>query len=254
MSEDLHQQAARCAELIRGASRIALLSGAGLSTAAGIQDFRGPNGLYTTAGIENPERIFDIRVFFQQPTLFYSFHRAFLELLDRVEPTFAHRFFAELERQGKLAGIITQNIDSLHQRAGSEKVLEIHGGIWRAYCTECRKEFDYDSTRRLTFEHEVPHCECGGIIKPDIVFFGEAVKHLNECQQMASQSDLFFAVGSSLVVTPAAILPSLAPGPVVVVTMGEISPIFLPPHRIALHADCDIDTFFSAVNDELGLV
>ena len=251
----MESQAKECAELIRKSKRIALLSGAGLSTAAGIQDFRGPNGLYRTAGFENAEQIFDINTFHNDPSIFYRFHRAFLSALDEVKPTFAHQFFASLEKEGSLAGIITQNIDSLHQRAGSEKVLEIHGGIWDTTCTECGKAVDFETSHRLTLEEDVPKCaDCKGVLKPEIVFFGESVMQLGECQQLAEIADLFFVVGSSLVVTPAAILPSLSSAPIVVVNLGEVSPIYLPAERISLHADSDIDIFFMAVNDELGLL
>ncbi len=249
----LESQAAECARLIRQSRSVALLSGAGMSTAAGIQDFRGPQGLYRQLGVDDPERIFDIRTFLRDPTVFYAFHVKFLEVLERVQPTRAHRFFVELEERGKLRGIITQNIDSLHQRAGSRNVLEIHGGVWQNACMRCGRSYDLDTATRLIRAQGVPHCEsCGGPLKPDVVFFGEAVKHLAECQQLAESADLFFVVGSSLVVTPAAILPALSPGRIVVVNRGELSHAYLPAERVAIHAEHDIDTFFDAVRAELG--
>jgi NAD-dependent deacetylase len=249
----LEEQAARTAELIRESRRAALLSGAGLSTAAGIQDFRGPQGLYRQLGVLEPERLFDIQAFLADPAPFWTFHRKFLEVVARVEPTRAHRFFAELEARGKLAGVITQNIDSLHQRAGARAVLEIHGGIWHNTCLGCEAGYDLDALRALLGAREVPLCPaCQGPVKPDVVFFGEPVKHLAACQALAEEADLFFAVGSSLVVTPAAILPALCPGKIVVVNKGELSHAFLPPERIAVHAEHDIDSFFDAVRSSLG--
>ena len=135
----LQHEASQCAEMIKEANAIALLSGAGMSTNAGIPDFRGPQGLYKKAGIPDPERIFDIEYFYRDPSLFYSFHRELLKALDAAKPTFAHFFFAALEKKGKLLGIVTQNIDALHQRAGSRKVYEIHGGIWESHCTKCSR-------------------------------------------------------------------------------------------------------------------
>lgn len=255
MSHDLEATARQCADLVERAKSIVLLSGAGCSTAAGIADFRGPNGLYRTAGIDDPERIFDISYFHRDPSFFYRFHRTFLRALDEVEPTFTHRFFAGLEEQGKMAGIITQNIDSLHQRAGSRKVLEIHGGIWDTFCTRCGRAFDFETAREKTLDEDVPCCDaCGGVLKPDVVFFGEAVKHLFECQALARQADLFFVVGSSLVVTPAAFLPAMTSGAIVVVNKGELSHSHLPASRVDVFAEEDIDTFFTAVDAHLDAV
>lgn len=251
----LQQEASQCAEMIKKANAIVLLSGAGMSTNAGIPDFRGPQGLYKRAGIPDPERIFDIEYFYRDPSLFYSFHRELLKALDAAKPTFAHFFFAALEKKGKLLGIVTQNIDALHQRAGSHKVYEIHGGIWESHCTKCGKLFDYETSKRMTFEKEIPRCDnCGGVIKPDIVFFGEPVKHIDECFELARKADLFFVVGSSLVVTPAAMIPSATSGEIIVVNKGEVSEFYLPSSRVALRVDADIDEFFRSVNEELKLL
>lgn len=239
--------AEQCADAIRKNARIVLLSGAGLSTSAGIPDFRGPNGIYRRKMKVDPERIFDIDFFYRRPEFFYEFHREFLRALESVEPTFSHRFFARLEEDGKQSGVITQNIDSLHQRAGSRNVLEIHGGIWSSTCTSCRRSFDYETSKRKTFEEAVPRCECGGVIKPDIVFFGENVKHLDRCRDLAYEADLMIVAGSSLVVTPAALLPSMCEGTIVVVNKGEFSHSYLRPERISIRAEEDIDGFFREV-------
>ncbi|MFP4481397.1 MAG: SIR2 family NAD-dependent protein deacylase [Thermovirgaceae bacterium] len=250
----IERQVQKCASLLENSKRVVLLSGAGMSTSAGLPDFRGPQGIYRQKLHTNPERIFDIDAFYEDPRFFYNFHREFLRSAKTIVPTFAHKFFAALEREEILGGIITQNIDALHQRAGSRKVYEIHGGIWKSFCTECGKTWGYEESLELAFEHDVPHCEsCGGVIKPDIVFFGEMVKHLNDCRTLAESADLFFVVGSSLVVTPAALLPSMTRGDVIIVNKGDISRTYLPQERVVLHAEEDIDTFFRAVNEILEL-
>ncbi|MCP4601000.1 MAG: RNA polymerase subunit sigma [Proteobacteria bacterium] len=255
MASLLKENAQKCAHWIEHAKRIVVLSGAGMSTAAGIPDFRGPNGIYSMVKIENPERIFEINTFMEDPSLFYKFGRALLGTIKDVEPTLAHRFFAALEDKGKVAGIITQNIDALHQRAGSRNVLEIHGGIWDTYCTKCNKKFDYDTATAKILAEEVPLCdECSGVLKPDVVFFGESVKYLAECQTLARQADLFFVIGSSLMVTPAALLPSFTSSPIVVVHKGEISQMYLPRDRVDMFADEDIDTFFTEIDRHLNLL
>ncbi len=254
MNHSLTGNAARCGELILGASRIALLSGAGMSNSAGIPDFRGPDGLYRKLGIDNPERIFDIGVFRADPSFFYGFHREFLRQVEAVKPTFGHRFFAGLEKEGRMKGIVTQNIDALHQRAGSLNVLEIHGSIWKSHCTKCGKGYGYSESCRKVFEEGVPVCDrCGSVVKPDVVFFGENVMQFEACQELVAGSDLLFVVGSSLAVTPAAWLPSLCPGHIVIVNKGEISRTWLPSSRVALHVEEDIDAFFRPVASHLGL-
>ena len=250
----MQDKARQCATMIRNAKTIVLLSGAGMSTNAGIPDFRGPEGLYRKAGISNPESIFDIQYFDRDPSLFYSFHREFLKGLEEVSPTLGHRFFAALEKEGQLEGIITQNIDSLHQKAGSGKVYEIHGGIWDSYCRECGKKFPLEWVEEEMKSTTVPRCDrCGGVVKPDVVFFGEMVKHLGKCQQLASSADLLFVVGSSLAVTPAAMLPSMTRGKIAVVNKGDLSQTYLSRNRIDLLAEEDIDDFFQEVADCLDL-
>ena len=145
---NLEHAASLCSAMIERSNRIVLLSGAGMSTSAGLPDFRGPDGIYRRKLGVDPEKIFDIDWFRRDPSFFYRFHREFLGSLEKIEPTFAHRFFASLEKEGKLSGIITQNIDSLHQRAGSSKVLEFHGGVWSSFCTSCGKTWGYRKALR----------------------------------------------------------------------------------------------------------
>ncbi|PIE53769.1 MAG: RNA polymerase subunit sigma [Dethiosulfovibrio peptidovorans] len=243
-----------CVNLLREAQSVAVLSGAGVSTSAGIPDFRGPNGIYRRQYDVDPERIFDIDFFLEAPSFFYRFHREFLTALEKITPTYTHRFLAALERDGKLKGIVTQNIDALHQQAGSQSVLEIHGGVWSSRCISCGQSYDYKTSYKMTMAEEVPHCcGCGGVIKPNIVFFGEAVMHLNECQSLMHKADLLLVLGSSLTVAPAAILPSLCKGSIIVVNKGYVSPAYLAPDRIDIRIDGDLDEFFQELNTELQL-
>jgi len=252
MSDTIYDPAATLARLVAESGRTVLLSGAGMSTSAGIPDFRGPDGIYKRQMNVDPERIFDIDWFNRDPSFFYDFHREFLSTLKTVEPSFAHSFFARLEDQNLLSGVITQNIDSLHQKAGSKNVLEIHGGVWKSFCTQCGKWWGFDDSVSMAFDQKVPRCDsCDGVIKPDIVFFGEMVKHLEECRKLARGADLFIVAGSSLTVSPAAMLPALSSGKIVVVTMGEISSGYLPEHRIDLRVDRDLDDFFREVDGHI---
>lgn len=244
-----------CAKWIEQAKRIVVLSGAGMSTNAGIPDFRGPKGLYKTLDIPNPHQVFEIETFNRDPSIFYRFGKEFLTNIKKVDPTFSHRFFAALEERGKMAGIITQNIDALHQRAGSKKVFEIHGGVWETHCTKCHRVYDYDTATEKILKEEVPLCiDCGGVLKPDVVFFGEPVKRLYECQALAQNADLFFVLGTSLTVSPAAMMPGFSSGKIVVVHKGEISHFYLPKERIDMFADEYLDTFFKKVNSHLDFV
>lgn len=244
----LQEHALQCADLLAQAHRVVALTGAGISTAAGIPDFRGPEGLYRQAGIDHPENIFDIDTFRKDPSLFYRFHGTFLQALERVQPTFTHTFLAQEEQRGRLKGVVTQNIDALHQRAGSRQVLEIHGSVWDTFCTRCHAHYDYQLSVTKTLREGIPHCDrCRGVLKPDVVFFGEAVKHLDACQTMVVEADLLLVLGTSLTVMPAALLPALCPGKIVVVNKGEFSHSALPPSRITLFAEEALDPFFREV-------
>nr|WP_321502666.1 Sir2 family NAD-dependent protein deacetylase [uncultured Dethiosulfovibrio sp.] len=239
-----------CSKLIEKARSTVVLSGAGMSTASGIPDFRGPEGLYSGKNGPTMESIFELESFTENPSMFYDFHRRFLSVVDQATPTYTHRFLASMERESLLSGIVTQNIDALHQKGGSRDVYEIHGSIWTSHCLLCGIKYDYESSRKMVFSQEIPHCPCGGLIKPDIVFFGEEVRHLRKCMDMAKKSDLFFVLGSSLTVAPASYLPSMCRGTVIIVNKGEVH---FTPGTKALHMNYDLDTFFSALNEELKL-
>lgn len=244
--EAIDAAAQECAGLIAQAQSIAALTGAGISTSAGIPDFRGPQGLYVTRRYD-PETVFDIHYFYQDPKPFFDFARDFISLEEKLSPTFAHQFLVQLESQGKLKGIITQNIDALHQKAGSKNVMEMHGGFWRNYCLGCAQEYSYEQMKDKLFREEIPRCDsCKGhdVIKPDVVFFGENVKYYNESMRLAEEADLFLVIGTSCVVQPAASIPYYTQGKVVVINKGEVS---LDLANIILNVQEDLDVFLKKV-------
>lgn len=223
MPQAFDEQVTRCAAMLEQAQNVVLLSGAGMSTSAGIPDFRGPNGLYRTAGIADPERIFDLSEFSRNPALFYRFHRAFLTLLDTVRPTFTHQFFAALEQNGHLKGIVTQNIDGLHQQAGSKRVFEVHGNLTSCRCMACKDEFPAAVLReQLAAGAEVPLSPCcKAVLRPSVVLFGDRMADdFAAAQQEAFRSDFALVVGTSLTVYPAAEIP-LAVGRFAIVNRDE---------------------------------
>ena len=236
-----------CADLIRRSERVVALTGAGVSTAAGIPDFRGPQGLYVTRRYD-PETVFDISAFRRNPAPFYEFTRDFLGVIDTIEPTATHRFLAELEADGSLVAVVTQNIDSLHQKAGSAHVISVHGDYWTSHCLDCCREYDLAQMEKMVHETEIPRCTCSGVIKPDVVFYGEAVRDLEVAANVVAASDLLLVLGSSLTVYPAAFLPEQAGGEVVVVNRGEVG---LTPGPGRFFVDADLDEYFSEVAHHL---
>jgi len=239
----------QCADVLGKARRIVVLTGAGISTSAGVPDFRGPRGLYVTRRYD-PELVFDIDAFLRNPEPFYEFTRDFLSVIDDIEPTMTHRFLARLERDGRLRCLVTQNIDFLHQKAGSENVISIHGGYWESRCLRCGLELDFEAFRPRVESETVPRCvECGGLIKPDVVFFGEAVHGMDRAASEVMDADLMMVLGSSLTVYPVASLPGMARCPVIVVNKGSVG---LAPGPGRFFVDDDLDRFFSEVDSLLG--
>jgi NAD-dependent deacetylase len=232
------------------------MSGAGISTAAGIPDFRGPKGLYVTRRYD-PEKVFEIGSFQREPKYFYDFSRDFVATVKDIRPTYSHSFLAELEKNQRLAGVVTQNIDVLHQLAGSRMVVDLHGSYRSATCTECGRICD-----ELTYAWweqamaDGPHppvaaCPaCRGVLKPDIVFFGEPVHAYEEAEQLIGHCDLLLVLGSSLKVTPASFLPYHAEAVTVVVNRG---PVMLAPASHRYFVDGDIDGFLRQVAQGLGM-
>lgn len=256
MDATLSLHAADCAELIARSGCTAVLSGAGISTTAGIPDFRGPRGLYVTRRYD-PEKVFDIRWFRRDPGFFYEFARDFARMMTTVRPTFSHHFLARLEAAGKVGGVITQNIDMLHQAAGSSNVTELHGSYGSATCCDCGRGFEsldhawWDEAMQKSPRPPVVLCPaCGGVLKPDIVFFGEMVKGYGQAERMIVESDLLLVIGSSLTVTPASLLPREAGGVTVVVNRGPVS---LEPSPRRCFIDRETDDYFREVADALGM-
>jgi len=238
-----------CARMIRSASRVVALTGAGISTSAGVPDFRGPSGVYIT-GKYDPAATFEIAHFMRDPAPFFAFTRDVMDLVAGVSPTPTHFFLAALEAAGILRTVVTQNVDSLHQQAGSKNIIGVHGGYWSSHCLECRKGFTLDDLLALLDREEVPHCLCGGVVKPDVVFFGEPVYAMDEAIAAVSDADLLMVLGSSLSVYPAAWLPESARCPIIVVNLG---PVELAPAANRYFADVELDPFFEKVAAELDM-
>lgn len=191
---------------LRSSQRCVAFSGAGVSTLSGLRDFRGKSGIYKDM---DAERIFDINQFRVDPSLFYRQGKDLVYNLGEIEPSIVHRQLARMEQMGIITAVITQNIDMLHQKAGSRRVIEIHGSPRRHHCLSCHREYSYEWVCRRLQEEDVPYCECGGAIKPDITFYGESLdrRALNQAIHEAEQADLMLILGTSLLVQPAASLP-----------------------------------------------
>ncbi len=189
-------------EMISSSNNIVFFGGAGVSTESGIPDFRSVDGLYHQKYDYPPEEILSHTFFNLKTEEFYRFYKDKMLCLD-AKPNLAHRKLAELEQKGKLKAVVTQNIDGLHQLAGSKKVLELHGSVHRNYCQSCGKFYD---AFYMLHADGVPRCECGGIIKPDVVLYEEALDEdiMSESIQRIAEADVLIIGGTSLVVYPAA--------------------------------------------------
>lgn len=195
-------------DFIKSAKHLITFTGAGVSVLSGIKDFRGKNGLYKTM---NAEKIFDLDVFKTDPSFYYKNTKEFIYGLDEKEPAVTHRVLSKLENAGYIKALITQNIDMLHQKAGSKNVIELHGSAKVHYCMSCGLETSESWVFEIARRGEVPKCKkCGGVLKPRITFFGEALpmNALNEAIKEARKADAIIVLGSSLMVYPAAAIPS----------------------------------------------
>lgn len=187
---------------IEESERIVFFGGAGVSTESGIPDFRSVDGLYNQKYAYPPETIISHSFYKRNPEEFYRFYKDRMIYQD-AQPNQAHRALAKLEQEGKLSAIITQNIDGLHQMAGSKKVLELHGSIHRNYCEKCGKFYPLDY---VVQSDGVPKCECGGTVKPDVVLYEEGLDTdtVNQAVYELKHADMLIVGGTSLVVYPAA--------------------------------------------------
>ena len=201
------EQVKKVRELLKSSRYTVCLTGAGVSTASGIPDFRTPGkGLWSKV---NPIEVTSIQAFRDNPSRFYKFYRPRIEELQRVSPNPAHKALVKLEDAGYLQFLITQNIDNLHQRAGSKHIMEIHGNLNQAICNRCGERISSQELIKRIDENKngIPYCQCGGVLKPDVVLFGEALSNIEEAIDEASKAELFLAIGSSLQVSPANLLP-----------------------------------------------
>ncbi len=189
-------------KVIDESDRVVFFGGAGVSTESGIPDFRSVDGLYNQKYDYSPEEILSHSFFMRHTEEFYNFYRDKMLCLDK-KPNKAHLKLAELEKAGKLKAVVTQNIDGLHQAAGSQTVYELHGSVLRNYCMKCRK---FHTAEYIKESRGVPHCECGGIIKPDVVLYEEGLDSnvVNGALEAIANADTMIIAGTSLTVYPAA--------------------------------------------------
>ena len=187
---------------VEESERIVFFGGAGVSTESGIPDFRGVDGLYRQKYAYPPETILSDTFFHQHTEEFFRFYREKMLVTD-VRPNAAHEKLAQWEREGKLLAVVTQNIDGLHQKAGSKNVFELHGTIYKNHCARCKKAYDAAYVQAC---EGVPRCECGGVVKPDVVLYGEALDSavIEGSLRAIAAADLLIVGGTSLTVYPAA--------------------------------------------------
>jgi len=198
-------------DLVLKSKKIVALTGAGISVDSGIPDFRSEGGLWERY---DPHEYATIESFMQNPTKFWTMGREIAETILEAEPNSAHRGLTKIEKDGKLIGVITLNIDNLHQAAGSSKVVELHGNYLRAYCIDCNTEYVGDTIHQSVASGEIPpRCEkCNGVLKSEAVLFGEPLPEeaMGEAIKLCRETDLMLVIGTSLTVYPAAFLPQIA--------------------------------------------
>lgn len=197
-------------KIIDESNNIVFFGGAGVSTESGIKDFRSKDGLYNLNYKYPPELILSSKFFYNNTEEFYKFYKDKLNCLNS-EPNIIHNYLAKLEQKGKLKGIITQNIDGLHTKAGNKKVYELHGTIYNNHCIKCGKYYD---AKYVFNSIGIPKCKCGGIIKPDVTLYGEMLDEniLNMSINLISTCDTLIVAGTSLLVEPASSLIKLFKG------------------------------------------
>lgn len=195
---------------IEESNSIVFFGGAGVSTESGIPDFRSQDGLYNQHYDYPPEQILSHSFYYRYPEIFYQFYRDKMLYLE-AQPSYPHRFLKKLEEAGKLKAIITQNIDGLHQKAGSSNVLELHGSVLRNHCDFCHKPYPVEAVANST---GIAYCECGGMIKPDVVLYEEGLDQetIKKSVEYIAKADMLIVAGTSLNVYPAASFIDYYPG------------------------------------------
>jgi len=223
--KDKHQEITpkELAAILRPHRRLVALTGAGISVESGIPDFRSAGGLWSRY---DPLEYATIQAFRRHPAKVWQLLLEMDATLTAARPNPAHYALAELEAQGRLLGIITQNVDHLHQAAGSKRVVEYHGNALRFVCDTCRGEHPRES---LDFEHPPPYCLCGGLVRPDVVFFGEPIpaKAQDEADDLAQNCDLLLIIGTSGEVSPANYLPQAAKDHGALIVENNLEPTLL---------------------------
>lgn len=237
-------------DLIDRAEYLVAFTGAGVSTLSGIRDFRGKNGVYKEFDVET---IFALDYFLQDPAYYYRNSKDFIYNLDTRQPSLVHNTLARLEQAGQLKAVITQNIDLLHQKAGSQRVLEVHGSPTVHRCLACDRTWSFDQVAAMVQRGEVPWCDsCGGTVKPDITFFGEALPRgvLEEAAAEAARADVMLVCGSSLVVQPAASLPmtTVDHGGKLIIVNDMPTPL----DDLATCRHDDLETFFEGLEPRMN--
>lgn len=241
-------------KLLSGKKKIVALTGAGVSTMSGIPDFRSSDGLYSKKyGKLDVETIVSIEFFRLHPDVFYSWAIPYWFNMESYKPNIVHDTLKKMEDMGKLSlGIFTQNVDYLHERAGTKKVFPLHGTLERAYCANCHAFYSYQEISPIVRKGEVPKCRhCGSVIKPDIVFYGENLDMslLQRAENAFSNADLVLVLGTSLIVNPAASLPYLSVQKGTDIVIVNKSDTWLDKYAL-MHFD-DLEKFFSGVDSRI---
>ena len=239
------EQIDRLRDIIARSKRIVFFGGAGVSTASGIPDFRSASGLYASEedGL-SPEMILSRTFFYLQPEKFFDFYRKHM-LYPDAKPNAAHRYLYELEKQDKLRGIVTQNIDGLHRQAGNIRVYELHGNVHENHCMECNAAYPMEAVLQT---EGIPRCECGGVIKPDVVLYGEPLEKyvcIGARREIAN-ADTLIVAGTSLAVEPAASFTEDFRGRYLIVINREPTPA---DDRAELVIRDDVAAVFAALTD-----
>ncbi|MDK2858505.1 MAG: NAD-dependent deacetylase [Verrucomicrobiota bacterium] len=224
------------AEMISAAQSIVALTGAGMSTASGIPDFRSASGIYAD---ESNVNVFDLDAFRRDPSIYYRFASWFYPIVRDAQPNAAHRALAEWQQRGKEVTVVTQNVDDCHQRAGSSPVYTLHGSLIQSTCLLCGRTVETESLFPAIEKKDVPYCSCGGVFKPNITFFGEMLPEddWNASIQAMSRADLVLVLGTSLAVYPAAAVPNYRPPGARLAVLNH-DPTFLDAEAdLVIHAD-----------------
>lgn len=245
MTEDFAQDVQDFMSRLRDSRSAVVLTGAGVSTDSGIPDFRSENGLYSKVS----QRTFEIEFFFDSPDEYYAIAIEHIHTLADKEPNAIHRLLAKLEAQGLIRAVITQNIDGLHQKAGTENVIEFHGDVTRFFCTRCDKPFKRKFVDTQIKADGIPFCDaCGALIRPGIVFFGDPIpmEALYDSQALVQTADLFITMGTSLAVNPAAGLAAAARNTGADLCIINRGPTHLD-HLADMRIETDLKTFSETV-------